>query len=561
MKRVEAAKMIKTVASRLVRLLLFCLAFSTLNTLPSALSAAVPFKLNYHGNLRQSGFLANGNHKMVFRLYDSASAVTPLWTSPNFNVELSTGVFRVTLAPAITDWESGSLWLELEVEGNRLSPREELTSSFYAINSELQSGKKYTSGDTEPLSPNKGDLWMNTAGNMLYFQTGSGWSTAAGSGAAHAATHAGGGIDAITSLGAHSITGNVTLGYGVSLRSAGQGVPVSTNLIADGILNPFSNLNAGGAGYSVSFASSVWAGMYNGSSLYLSGASGYSGNMAVIFSEEDVPAVIRMTGRGGIYASKYYGDGSALTGITGSGGGAADNLGNHTATTNLIMGPYQITGTGAVTMSSFTATGIGLKAAQLLLADNVVVSPESGAAQGGGVRVSSNVYIVGFASATKYYGDGSGLTGITGSGGGFADNLGNHTATTNLIMGANQITGTGSVTMSSFTATGIGVRAAQLLFAENIAFSPESGAAQGGGVRVSSNVYIVGFASATKYFGDGSSLTCITGGGGAADNLGNHTATTNLIMGANQITGSGAVTMSSFTATGIGVKAAQLLLA
>ncbi|MGD9643705.1 MAG: hypothetical protein AB7V08_13320 [Elusimicrobiales bacterium] len=45
-------------------------------------------------------------------------------------------------------------------------------------------------------------------------------------------------------------------------------------------------------------------------------------------------------------------------------------------------------------------------------AATVVISTETSAALGAGVRVSSNVYIVGFSSAAKYYGDGSVLTGI-----------------------------------------------------------------------------------------------------------------------------------------------------
>ncbi|HNW44003.1 MAG TPA: hypothetical protein PKI19_05820, partial [Elusimicrobiales bacterium] len=44
------------------------------------------------------------------------------------------------------------------------------------------------------------------------------------------------------------------------------------------------------------------------------------------------------------------------------------------------------------------------------LAAGVAVSSEALADLGGGVRISSNVYIVGFSSAANYYGDGSGLT-------------------------------------------------------------------------------------------------------------------------------------------------------
>ncbi|OGR42047.1 MAG: hypothetical protein A2X28_03655 [Elusimicrobia bacterium GWA2_56_46] len=97
-----------------------------------------------------------------------------------------------------------------------------------------------------------------------------------------------------------------------------------------------------------------------------------------------------------------------------------------------------------VTASSFTATGVGFSGAQVKLAGNVMVSSEASAALGGGVRVSTNVYIVGFSSAVKYYGDGSGLTGITG------DNLGNHTATQNLNMAGFPV-----VSVSSISASGV----------------------------------------------------------------------------------------------------------
>ena len=57
----------------------------------------------------------------------------------------------------------------------------------------------------------------------------------------------------------------------------------------------------------------------------------------------------------------------------------------------------------------------GTNAALILENSSRVISPETSAALGGGVRVSTNVYIVGFASATKFFGDGSALTGIAGA--------------------------------------------------------------------------------------------------------------------------------------------------
>jgi hypothetical protein len=115
------------------------------------------------------------------------------------------------------------------------------------------------------------------------------------------------------------------------------------------------------------------------------------------------------------------------------------------------MSGFGIVNAGSVTASSVTAGG-------LALADNVVISSETSPALGGGVHISSNVYIVGFSSATKYYGDGSGLTGVSGS-----DNLGNHIATTTLHMSDFDIVGVSTLTVSSITTT-----AAEVTFSTNV---------------------------------------------------------------------------------------------
>jgi hypothetical protein len=341
--------------------------------------------------------------------------------------------------------------------------------------------------------------------------------------------------------------------------------------------------------------------------LVISSGAGEAGNMLVISTGSS--NVIRMTGAGEIFANKFYGDGSAITGLT----GLADNLGNHTATKDLQMSGFQITNAGAITASSVTATGAGISAAQLRLAAGVAVSSETDASLGGGVRVSTNIYVVGFSSAAKYYGDGSSLTGLTG----LADNLGNHTATKDLNMAGYQIlavssmaitgrvgigtaspvaqlqistvagaagnmlvlstgtsdvirmTGAGEIYATKFygdvsSAQGLpvsdnlgnhtatkdlqmsgfqilnvgsvtvvspsGVGTPQVVFAANRTISSETVSGRGGGITVSTNVYIIGFASATKYFGDGTGLTGISG-----DNLGNHTASMALNMNTNPI--------------------------
>ncbi|MDO8806677.1 MAG: hypothetical protein Q7R35_19865 [Elusimicrobiota bacterium] len=90
-----------------------------------------------------------------------------------------------------------------------------------------------------------------------------------------------------------------------------------------------------------------------------------------------------------------------------------------------------------------TFTG-ALAAAQLRLSGSVSVSSESLSSLGAGVRISTNIYIVGFSSAAKYYGDGSALTGISLAG----DDLGSHVASLNLNMSGLQILNVASMTVT-----------------------------------------------------------------------------------------------------------------
>ncbi|MDD2805394.1 MAG: hypothetical protein PHV33_07550 [Elusimicrobiales bacterium] len=182
------------------------------------LQAEVPVKFTYQGNLRQDGFLVSGQRTMVFRVYASSVSTTELWASPPYNISVSTGVFRVALEPAIADWQSGSLWLELDIEGNRLTPREELTSSPYAINSLLISGKRYTTAPSAPAAFLPGDLWYDSGAKQVNFWDGVSWVPTSGSGlpGPHAATHAGGGADPIISLGTHTVTGYMSVSSSVS---------------------------------------------------------------------------------------------------------------------------------------------------------------------------------------------------------------------------------------------------------------------------------------------------------------------------------------------------------
>ncbi|PKM98894.1 MAG: hypothetical protein CVU79_01190 [Elusimicrobia bacterium HGW-Elusimicrobia-3] len=373
--------------------------------------------------------------------------------------------------------------------------------------------------------------------------------------------------------------------------------------------------------------------------------------MAQIWRAGDGVIKGSMSATGVMMADKFIGDGSGLSGISGSG----DDLGSHVATTTLNMGTFNLVNVSSVNFLS-----------------NVFMTSAT-AAQLGGVYVSTNMFVAGVSSATGYYGDGSTLTGVSTNtfkigdsyGGGrifWVDSKGQNaliTATADqsgsikwgndtAVIGArldgvyagkadtvmiSTMQGAGSyaarlcldyavtaggvyyddwylpsktelqllyaqrdvvggigpnwywssneyvddtnfawhvyfdgglVNLASKTSS-LSVRcvrggpvsgfdhsrdaetARQLYAAPNVIVSSEASAALGAGVRVSSNVYIVGFASATKYFGDGSGLTNLPVFG---DDLGNHIATTTLQMGAYGVNTSSDITAARYQIKG-----------
>ncbi|MCG2725649.1 MAG: hypothetical protein L6420_05230 [Elusimicrobia bacterium] len=84
--------------------------------------------------------------------------------------------------------------------------------------------------------------------------------------------------------------------------------------------------------------------------LHVSSAAGVSSDLLIIST--GASNVIRMTGAGEIYANKFYGDGSGITGLPG-----ADNLGNHMATTTLQMVNFGINTSSDITAARYQING------------------------------------------------------------------------------------------------------------------------------------------------------------------------------------------------------------
>ena len=133
------------------------------------------------------------------------------------------------------------------------------------------------------------------------------------------------------------------------------------------------------------------------------GLSDTSANLAAIITDE--------TGTGAL----VFGTAPAFTGMTNSGAYTQSGTSANTLT-------------GAVTASN--AAGVTTPKVKLLAG---VELSSTTAANYGGVYSSSHVYVNGDVHALKYYGNGSGLSGVAG------DNLGNHTATQDLNLAGNSV--------------------------------------------------------------------------------------------------------------------------
>ncbi len=136
--------------------------------------AEVPCKINYQGRLIKDNVPVDGTVEMEFKIYDTqdVGTGTKLWGSGKVNVPVHNGLFRYVLGSdggdlSSIDWTAGeTLYLEVKIETDILTPREPIYAYPYAINSHLLEGetKDYfldTSGETQ-----KKDGGLNIMGNV-----------------------------------------------------------------------------------------------------------------------------------------------------------------------------------------------------------------------------------------------------------------------------------------------------------------------------------------------------------------------------------------------------------
>lgn len=129
------------------------------------LLSAVPRILNYQGKLTtRDGSGITGVYNMTFRIYEADTGGIPLWTETR-PVDVSQGLFSVYLGgttpfPDSLDF-SKQYWLEVEVDGEVMSPRERLTSAPYSIRSEYaEKSLHFISSEINPTRRRTGGILL-----------------------------------------------------------------------------------------------------------------------------------------------------------------------------------------------------------------------------------------------------------------------------------------------------------------------------------------------------------------------------------------------------------------
>ena len=101
-----------------------------------AIAFAIPHQINYQGKVTDTaGVGLNGSYDIVFRLFDAATSGTELWSEPHSGVSVTKGLFNVVLGgsnPINLPFDA-QYYLQIEVEGEVISPRVPLTSVGYSF--------------------------------------------------------------------------------------------------------------------------------------------------------------------------------------------------------------------------------------------------------------------------------------------------------------------------------------------------------------------------------------------------------------------------------------------
>jgi hypothetical protein len=143
---------------------------SLLTLLCVSAAFAAPTKLSQQGRLLDGDSQAlTGSHGLVFTLFDAETAGTEVWQEERA-VDFEEGYYSVVLGEqvALSDllFAAGSVWLELSVDGEVLSPRQEIVSVPYALRAAVAEAVEGGPVDADEISVG-GTPVIDSSGNWV----------------------------------------------------------------------------------------------------------------------------------------------------------------------------------------------------------------------------------------------------------------------------------------------------------------------------------------------------------------------------------------------------------
>ena len=144
-------------------------------------AAAPPTIISYQGRILNSAGvpITDSSVDIIFRIYDADSGGTCLWSNSSAtcasttakSVSLTNGLFSENLGDTSTSYaaisedefgDNTNVYLDVNIEGESLTPRKQITATAYAVNSSLLDGyDSSTSGGTSsfvPVTDSNGNL-------------------------------------------------------------------------------------------------------------------------------------------------------------------------------------------------------------------------------------------------------------------------------------------------------------------------------------------------------------------------------------------------------------------
>ncbi|MEW5951707.1 MAG: hypothetical protein GX447_01505 [Elusimicrobia bacterium] len=114
-------------------LLVICL-FSSISFGGEITAGSVPGTINYQGRIERDNAPITGIVHMKFRFYNALTGGILRWESPEITAQATGGIFSATFSPDYTKFAAGeTMYLEVQIESEVLSPREPVNSVIYAM--------------------------------------------------------------------------------------------------------------------------------------------------------------------------------------------------------------------------------------------------------------------------------------------------------------------------------------------------------------------------------------------------------------------------------------------